>query len=117
MERLEEEIAIKSVIIRDLQNQLNALLNRKPEPVRPQNQFYIPVKGDLIDEKLAEYINEYGSPVPWKRISEGNYMYGSKKVSVKYMRNHLIIKVGGGTMMVEEFVANYEDIEMAKINY
>ena len=117
MEKLEEEIAIKNVIIRDLQAQLNALLNKKPEPVRPKNQIYIPVKGDLVDEKLAEYINEYGSPVPWKRISEGNYIYGSKKVSVKYMRNHLIIKVGGGSMMVEEFVANYEDIELAKINY
>jgi hypothetical protein len=92
-------------------------LNRKPEPVRPRNQIYIPVKNDNTDEKLAEYINEFGSPVPWKRISEGNYVYGTKKVSVKYLRNHLIIKVGGGSMMVEEFVANYEDIELAKINY
>ena len=77
----------------------------------------MPVKNDIVDERLADYINEYGSPVPWKRISEGNYIYGTKKVSVKYMRNHLIIKVGGGSMMVEEFVANYEDIELAKINY
>lgn len=75
------------------------------------------MKNDIVDERLADYINEYGSPVPWKRISEGNYIYGSKKVSVKYMRNHLIIKVGGGSMMAEEFVANYEDIELAKINY
>lgn len=117
MEGLEDEIAIKDEQIRDLQAQLNALLNRKPEPVRPRNQIYIPVKHDNVDEKLAEYINEYGSPVPWKRISEGNYVYGTKKVSVKYLRNHLIIKVGGGSMMVEEFVANYEDIELAKINY
>ena len=77
----------------------------------------MPVRGDIIDEKLAEYINEYGSPVPWKRISEGNYTYGSKKVNVKYMRMHLIVKVGGGSMMVEEFVANYEDIELAKMNH
>lgn len=77
----------------------------------------MPLKGDLVDEKLADYINEYGSPVPWKRISEGNYTYGSKKVNVKYMRMHLIVKVGGGTMMVEEFVANYEDIELAKMNH
>ena len=117
MEGLEDEIAIKDEQIRDLQAQLNALLNRKPEPVRPRNQIYIPVKNDNVDEKLAEYINEFGSPVPWKRISEGNYVYGTKKVSVKYLRNHLIIKVGGGSMMVEEFVANYEDIELAKINY
>jgi len=44
-------------------------------------------------------------------------MYGSKKVNVKYMRQNLIIKVGGGSMMVEEFVATYEDIELAKMNY
>ena len=117
MEKLEEEIAIKNEIIADLQAQLNALLNRKAPPKKPKNQFYVPVKNDLVDERLADYINEFGSPVPWKRISEGNYIYGTKKVSVKYMRNHLIIKVGGGSMMAEEFVANYEDIELAKINY
>ena len=44
-------------------------------------------------------------------------MYGTKKVSVKYLRNHLIIKVGGGSMKIDEFVANYEDIELAKMNY
>jgi len=66
--------------------------------------------------KLAEYINEFGTPVPWKRMNEGVYMYGTKKVTVKYLRNNLIIKVGGGSMMLEEFIANYEDIEIAKLN-
>ena len=119
MERLEQEIEIKDAIIRDLQNQLNLLLNRKPEPEKPKFQFYVPVKTDPVDVELGRYINEItmGTPVPWKRISESNYIYGTKKVNVKYMRNHLIIKVGGGSMMVEEFVANYEDIELAKMNY
>jgi len=119
MERLESEIDIKDSIIRDLQNQLNILLNRKPEPEKPRFQFYVPVKTDTVDVELGRYINEVtmGTPVPWKRISESNYIYGTKKVNVKYMRNHLIIKVGGGSMMVEEFVANYEDIELAKMNY
>ena len=119
MERLESEIDIKDSIIRDLQNQLNLLLNRKPEPEKPRFQFYVPVKTDTVDVELGRYINEVtmGTPVPWKRISESNYIYGTKKVNVKYMRNHLIIKVGGGSMMVEEFVANYEDIELAKMNY
>lgn len=43
-------------------------------------------------------------------------MYGTKKVTVKYMRQNLIIKVGGGSMVLEEFIANYEDIEIAKLN-
>jgi hypothetical protein len=117
IEGLEQDIEMKNLLISDLERELAMLLNKKVEPVRPRFQFYVPVKGDVIDEKLAEYINEYGSPVPWKRISEGNYTYGSKKVNVKYMRMHLIVKVGGGSMMVEEFVANYEDIELAKMNH
>jgi len=73
----------------------------------------------MVDEKLAEFINEItlGTPVPWKRVREGAYLYGSKKCSAKYLRNHLIITVGGGSMKIEEFIANYEDIELAKINY
>ena len=117
MEALEDDVEQKNLVIKDLENELAILLNKKVEPVAPKYQHYVPIKGDSVDERLADYINEYGSPVPWKRISEGNYTYGSKKVNVKYMRMHLIVKVGGGSMMVEEFVANYEDIELAKINH
>lgn len=108
---------MKNELIKDLENQINMILNKKPEPVRPKFQYYNPIKGDVVDEKLAEYINQHGSPVPWARQSESNYTYGTKRVNVKFMRNNLIIKVGGGSMMVEEFVANYEDIELAKMNY
>lgn len=92
------------------------LLNKKPEPVRQRIGNYIPVKGDEIDMKLADYINEFGTPVPWKRVSEGVYWYGTKKVTVKIIRGNLIIKVGGGYMKLEVFIANYEDIEIAKLN-
>jgi len=96
---------------------LRLLLNQKVVPQKVQRiGHYVPVKGDEIDMKLAEYINEFGTPVPWKRMNEGIYMYGTKKVSVKYLRQNLIIKVGGGSMMLEEFIANYEDIEIAKLN-
>lgn len=117
MEEIEGEVDEKTATVKALEKKLAALLNKKPEPVRPANQIYMPVRGDEIDERLAEYINAHGTPVPWRRISQGNYTYGTKKVSVKYMRSHLIIKVGGGSMMVEEFAANYEDIELAKMNY
>lgn len=67
MEELELTLAEKAEIIKELEKKLALLMNRKPEPVRPANQFYIPVKGDEIDEKLAAYINICGTPVPWKR--------------------------------------------------
>lgn len=95
---------------------MRILLNKKPEQVVKRVGGYKAVCGDEVDMKLAEYINKYGTPVPWKRISEGVYMYGTKRVTVKFLRNNLIIKVGGGSMMLEEFIANYEDIEIAKLN-
>ena len=85
MEDLERQIADKMDLIAELENRLSVLLNKGTKP-RPKNQHYVPVKGDEVDEMLAEYINGYGSPVPWCRISQGNYTYGSKKVNVKYMR-------------------------------
>lgn len=116
MEKIEEEIAAKDELLKELQRKLNAILNKK-KVERPKNIKYKGLQGDEIDMALAEYINTYGSPVPWKRISVQNYMYGTKKVNVKFIRNNLIIKVGGGSMMIQEFVATYEDIEIAKMNY
>jgi hypothetical protein len=99
MEKVEEEISAKDELLRELQRKLNTILNKK-QVARPKNIKYSGVKGDEIDMALADYINTYGSPVPWKRISAQNYMYGTKKVSVKYIRNNLVIKVGGGSMMI-----------------
>ena len=116
MEKIEEEISAKDELLKELQRKLNALLNRKPV-AKPVSIKYKGVKGDEIDMALAEYINLYGSPVPWKRTSIQNYLYGTKKVIVKWIRQNLVIKVGGGSMMIQEFVATYEDIELAKMEY
>lgn len=114
MEELEHQIALKEEEIKNLQIELAQILNKRT-PVK--FSIYKPVKGDEVDLKLAEMINIHGSPVPWVRESSGNYKYGSKKVNVKYLRNNLIIKVGGGSMNFEEFVETYEDIELAKLNF
>ena len=103
MEQLEQKIDAINEKMNELEGEKGMLSNTKIEPPKPKFTVYIPIKGELIDEKLAEYINEQGSAVPWLRLSEGNYSYGSKKVNVKYMRLHLIIKVGGGSMTIEEF--------------
>ena len=108
MEALEEEIARLKQMIADLEAELYLLMNKK-------QMIYIPVKGDEIDERLADYINTNGTLVPWTRQTKGNYTYGTKKVGLKYMREHLIVRVGGGYMEIEEFVANYEDVELAKL--
>jgi len=48
---------------------------------------YIPVKHDVIDKKLAEYINNYPErsklKIMFMRESEGIYQFGTKKVYVR----------------------------------
>ena len=48
---------------------------------------YIPVKGDVIDQKLAEYINNYPDrqklKIMFMRESSGVYEFGSKRVRVE----------------------------------
>lgn len=41
-------------------------------------------------------------------------MYGSKKIFAKVMNNKLVIRVGGGYMLIDEFLANYAELEMEK---
>ena len=82
----------------------------KPEP----RKWYIPIKGDPIDEMMAKYLNECPYYVPVKRLGEGQYMYGSKKIFAKIMNGKLIIRVGGGYMLIDEFLKNYAETEKDK---
>jgi len=68
---------------------------------------YIPVKGDKIDERMAIYINNFELDVPVQRIAEGQYMFGTRKIMGKIMNDKLVIRVGGGFMLIDEFLATY----------
>ena len=54
---------------------------------------YIPVKGDTVDEKLAEYINNYPDRQKLKilflRETEGVYSFGTKKFHIKIEKNSI----------------------------
>ena len=69
---------------------------------------YIPVKGDGIDQKLAEYINNYPDrqklKIMFMRESSGVYEFGSKRVRVEVQREKITIKVGGGFLSIDEFL-------------
>ena len=54
---------------------------------------YIPQKGDQVDKKLAEYINNYPDrqklKIMFLRESEGVYEFGSRRVMVKVERDKI----------------------------
>lgn len=68
---------------------------------------YQPIKGDRVDEKMAVFINDFDLDVPLLRVGDGQYMFGSRKVFAKIMNDKLVIRVGGGFMLINEFLQTY----------
>ena len=80
---------------------------------------YIPVKGDAVDKKLAEYINNFPDRAKLKimfmRQSEGIYQFGTKKVYVRVDHDKINIRVGGGFLSIDEFLDQYTPNELEKL--
>jgi len=72
-------------------------------------------KGDVLDQMLSHYVNQANCPVPIRKLGNGFYLFGTKKIYAKILNGKLVIRVGGGYMIIEEFIATYADSEMAKI--
>jgi CYTH domain-containing protein len=80
---------------------------------------YIPVKNDLVDKRIAEYINNYPDrqklKIMFMRESEGVYQFGSKRVHVKVDKDRISVRVGGGYLSIDEFLDQYTPLELEKL--
>lgn len=58
--------------------------------LRTRIAVYIPVKSDVVDKALSEYINNYPDRRKLKlmflRMKEGDYEFGTRRVNVKVER-------------------------------
>ena len=45
-----------------------------------------------------------GCPVPIKKLGEG-YLFCTRKIFAKVLNGRLIIRVGGGFVVIEEFIS------------
>jgi len=70
--------------------------------------IYIPVKEDLTDVSIAEYINSYPNrnrlKIIFTRESEGVYEFGTKRVFVRTEGDKISVRVGGGYLSIDEFI-------------
>ena len=87
--------------------------------LRSKVAFYIPANDDVVDKKLAEYINSYHDQqklkIMFMRESSGVYEFGTKRILVKVEREKILIKVGGGFLSIDEFLDQYTPEELAKV--
>lgn len=82
---------------------------------------YIPKKNDIVDEALANFVNNYPNKDKMKilflRESEGFYQFGQRKVHVKVEKNgKVLVRVGGGYISAAEFIETYTPVEVTKIH-
>ena len=108
-----DEIEEMELLIKD-KDKIIDLMNKKIRDKQSRPVFQMP-KGDLIDQMLGHYINQANCPVPIRKIGNGFYLFGTKKIFAKILNGKLVIRVGGGFMIIEEFIATYADAEMTKI--
>mmetsp|Transcript_28851 Transcript_28851/g.51392 ORF Transcript_28851/g.51392 Transcript_28851/m.51392 type:complete len:784 (+) Transcript_28851:309-2660(+) len=85
--------------------------------IKNRNPVYTPVKGDVVDEALAEYLNNRAEqiPVPFYRQDFEVYIFGTKRIFVKLDCGRIAIRVGGGFMQLEDFLEIYTKQELEKM--
>ena len=118
-ETLEDVLRDKDVVIEGLEKTLGEkapIITRDNRPVRNSPDRYRAVKGDLVDEMLAKYINSMEISVPIRRLGDGFYLFGTRRIYAKVMNSKLVVRVGGGYMSFSEFIDTYALAELKKIN-
>ena len=109
---MEGFLADKERLIAQLEARLKAMLAAAAKPDPPPKA----IKGDLLDEMIGQYIHQANCPVPIKRLGNGYYIFGTRKIYAKILNGKLVIRVGGGYMIIEEFINTYGEQELVKIN-
>jgi len=75
---------------------------------------------DNIDLRLNSFLGDLYtkkrmSTIPFRRISHGNYEFGTQKVMVKVENEKIKVRVGGGYLLLDKFIEMQAPVEEAKI--
>lgn len=76
---------------------------------RAKQPKYVPIEGDPVDELMARHLNASTYFIEVRALGDGHYMLGNKKIFAKIVADKLVIKQGGGFMLIDEFIKNYSE--------
>jgi hypothetical protein len=65
------------------------------------------IKEDPLDQMVQALMDLYDFPEPIKRVSQGIYQVGSKKLQFQIQNGFLVVRVGGGFMRFEEWIKKW----------
>lgn len=115
--RLQEEARLEEEARLQEEARLNreSLLSQRREIHTVEETVYVADKSDEIDVMIAKYINIAQCQVPIKRLGGGYYQFGTRKIYAKILNGKLVIRVGGGYMVIDEFIETYSSAELKKM--
>lgn len=119
LETLEDVLRDKDVVIEGLEKTLGEKapqLTDADRALKKPSDRYRAISGDIVDELLAKYINSMEISVPIRRLGDGFYLFGTRRIYAKVLNNKLVVRVGGGYMSFTEFIDTYALAELKKIN-
>jgi len=64
---------------------------------------------------MQENLKKAKCDVPIKKLGNGFFMFGTKKIFAKVRNGMLVIRVGGGYMVINEFMTTHSEKEMRKV--
>lgn len=103
--------------VRDMQTEIEHLKVYAVD-LKAKIAIYVPFKDDPVDQKLAEYVNNFPDrqqlKIMFLRESSGVYEFGTKRVEVRVTQGKILIRVGGGYMNIDEFLNQYTPLELEK---
>ena len=113
IEEKNAELGALEALYGQKQKEINVL--QKELGLKTTQNNYKAARGDLVDEMIAQYMNMGDCPLPIRRLGDGFYMFGSKKIYAKIINGKLVIRVGGGYMIIDKFIETYAQSEIDKL--
>jgi hypothetical protein len=104
--------------VRDLRRAAQEELAAHAQFKEAQTIQYRAKKGDAVDELVARFLADTDGvyiPPNFKRLEEGQYQFGTKKIRAQILHAGLVVRVGGGFMSFAQFVEKYGKSEFTKI--
>jgi len=70
---------------------------------------------DKVDQAFVQHMNKAKCPVVLRKLGQGEYIFGTRKIFAKIHNGKLVVRVGGGYLLIDEFLRIYTSHEIGKL--
>ena len=78
--------------------------------------YYRAIKGDLVDEMVGNNLTDLQCTLPVRRLCDGFYLFGTKKIFIKVNKGSVIVRQAGGYQNFTDYVEQNMTDEQQKID-